>query len=594
MDPLTYPFDPSMVLRKQRQLRRELSENRDLTPLRVAILGGSTTHELAGLLELFLLHSGFRPVIYESEYNMYFEEAVVDNQRLVEFAPDFILVYTSSVNLRGEPNGLDDEAELEKLVTSELSKWQAVWSALTGALPCQIIQTNFDPPALRTLGNLDGSRGGLAHLASLLNREFNRMAQREPKLIVHDTAALAGSFGTANWYDPQRWFAYKIVTSPHASVALAHSLVSLIGAARGRSKKALLLDLDNTLWGGVIGDDGLERIVLGRETPLGEAYRSFQSYCLRLRQRGILLAICSKNDDATAREGFRHPDSVLSLDDFAAFKANWDPKPDNIRAIAQELNIGLDSLVFVDDNPAERVLVASQLPMVAVPEVGSNVALFPGILDRSGYFEIVSLSAEDRQRTELYAQNATRTAVAETFASYDAYLDSLAMSAEIEPFSQVYLDRITQLTNKTNQFNLTTRRYTRAQIEQIADADQYVALYGRLVDIFGDNGLVSVVIGRRNEAELHVELWLMSCRVIKRGMEQAMLDALVQRARGLDLATIVGYYSPTAKNGMVADHYRTLGFSCVDRSPDGSSRWSLDITGTYTPRNERIRELSHV
>jgi predicted enzyme involved in methoxymalonyl-ACP biosynthesis len=283
MNRLTYPFEPSWVLRKQRQLRRELAENPDLTPLRVAILGGSTTQELSGLIELFLLDRGFRPVLHESEYNKYFEEAVVDNRRLVEFAPDFVLVYTSSVNLRASANGVEDESALEELVATELRNWQAVWGALTSALPCQIIQTNFDPPALRTLGNLDGSRGGIAHLASRLNQEFNRAAQQEPKLIVHDSAALASSIGTANWYDAERWFAYKIITKPHASVALAHSLASLIAAARGRSRKALLLDLDNTLWGGVIGDDGLERIVLGRETPLGEAYRSFQSYCLRLR-----------------------------------------------------------------------------------------------------------------------------------------------------------------------------------------------------------------------------------------------------------------------------------------------------------------------
>jgi FkbH-like protein len=352
----------------------------------------------------------------------------------------------------------------------------------------------------------------------------------------------------------------------------------------------LVLDLDNTLWGGVIGDDGPDKIVIGRETPRGEAFTAFQEYLVRLKDRGVLLAVCSKNDDAMARRGFAHPDSVLKLSDFAAFVANWEPKHQNIEAIARQLNLGLDSFVFIDDNPAERHLVQAQLPMVAVPNVGDDVCRYPAIVDAARYFEPISLSAEDAQRTQLYAQNAEREALAQTFEDYGAYLDSLAMVGEIDAFSPVYLDRITQLTNKTNQFNLTTRRYTKPEMEAVAADPGYITLYGRLTDVFGDNGLVSVVIGRREEQTLHVDLWLMSCRVLKRGMEDAMLDALVLRARGVGVDRIVGHYIATPRNGMVADHYEKLGFTRIPGDNSDRTSWTLRIAEEYSPRNRHIRQ----
>jgi FkbH-like protein len=353
----------------------------------------------------------------------------------------------------------------------------------------------------------------------------------------------------------------------------------------------LVLDLDNTLWGGVIGDDGVDKILIGRETPVAEAYTAFQEYCLQLRDRGVLLAVCSKNDEDVARSGFEHPDSILKLEHFSAFKANWKPKHENILAIAQELNLGADSFVFLDDNPAERAIVEAQIPGIAVPDVGNEVAKYQSVIDAGRYFEMVSLAEEDLVRARLYAENSQRAKLEQKFANYGEYLDSLEMTAEIEGFNPTYMERIAQLTNKTNQFNLTTRRYTVAEIEATVVDAAYIGIYGKLTDRFGDNGLISIVLGHVTATDLHLDLWLMSCRVLKRDMELAMLDGLAERAQQKNVRRLVGYYLPTAKNGMVADHYERLGFSPVSRDDaTGASVWSLDII-TYEARSRHIKIL---
>jgi FkbH-like protein len=308
-----------------------------------------------------------------------------------------------------------------------------------------------------------------------------------------------------------------------------------------------------------------------------------------LRERGVLLAVCSKNNPDTARSGFSHPDTILKLEHFSSFQANWQPKHENIEAIARELNLGLDSFVFVDDNPAERAIVAAQLPGVTVADVGNEVSHFPAVLQAGRYFEAVSLSKEDMDRAASYAANAERTAREAKFADYGEYLDSLQMSAEIEPFQSVYLERITQLINKTNQFNLTTRRYTSAEVEGIARDPNYISLYGKLTDTFGDNGLISVIIGRREGTDLLLDLWIMSCRVLKRDMEIAMLDVLVEQAKAAGITRITGTYLRTPKNAMVEDHYGKLGFTLESAAEDGSkSIWSLSAA-TYRPGTRHIR-----
>jgi FkbH-like protein len=542
------------------------------------------------LLELLLLAEGFRPVFYQSEYNRYYEEAVFESESLLSFRPEIAYIHTSCVNVQGFPPLTATGTDFDQSVRAETQRFKGIWQSLHDKIGCLVIQNNFELPPINILGNFDSvSFAGKTRFVNALNLEFAREAAGNRKLLIQDVNALSARLGTNNWFDWNRWFSYKILTTPDASLALARSLAAMVRAVYGKSRKCLVLDLDNTLWGGVIGDDGLERIKIGRETPVAEAFTAFQEYCLELRKRGVLLAVCSKNNEDVAKEGFTHPDSVLRLEHFSAFKANWFPKHENILSIAAELNLGVDSFVFVDDNPAERALVAAQLPMVAVPDVGSDVSKFASVVQAAQYFEPFRISVEDLQRAEQYAANSERAALQSKFANYGEYLDSLNMTAEIDCFAREYLDRIAQLTNKTNQFNLTTRRFTFAEIEALSSSPQHVTLYGKLSDEFGDNGLVSVVVGRIEANLLHVDLWLMSCRVLNREMELAMLDRLVEQAQRRNISAIKGYYIRTAKNGMVADHYQKLGFRGESRDPEGqSSEWTLPISA-YDPKTRHIR-----
>jgi FkbH-like protein len=579
----------------RRRLRRELLAAEGLKDIRIAVLGGTTTNEVVDLLEILLLAHGFRPEFHQSEYGRYYEDAVLEPQEIAAFKPDLIYIHTCSKNIRTWPPIACTEPELGSYVDAELNRYRAIWDSLNKNIGCQIVQNNFELPSHAILGNLDAvSPGGATRFIQEMNRQFALEAQSNPRLTLQDLSSISARIGLDHWFDPERWFSYKIVNTVEASFAIASSLAALVRAMFGRTRKLLVLDLDNTLWGGIIGDDGPDKIVLGRETPVAEAYTAFQEYCLSLRERGILLAVCSKNEEATAKLGFAHPDSVLRLEHLSAFRANWDPKHENILSIAKELNLGADSFVFVDDNPAERAIVEAQIPGIAVPDVGSEVSKFIAIIEANRYFEQLSMAREDLDRARLYEENAKRATLESKFANYGEYLDSLEMTAEIDTFNSTYMERITQLTNKSNQFNLTTRRYTLAEIESTAADGNHIGIYGRLTDRFGDNGLISVVLGAIDGRKLHLDLWLMSCRVLKREMEIAMLDSLVARARERNIREIVGYYFPTSKNAMVADHYPKLGFQPLSKDEStGSTVWVLDIT-TYEPRSRHIRILEHV
>lgn len=577
------------LLRKGKALRREFLQKPDLLEVRIAILAGSTANEVADFLELLLLDEGIRPVFYHSQYNRYFEEAVLETQQLVEFAPHIVYVHTSSVNIQGLPPLDASESDLHAHISAEVLRFAAIWDSVQQRIGCMVIQNNFELPDCRLLGNMDGVLpGGRTRSIQQLNCEFASQAWARKKILINDVNSIASTMGLDRFHDAGRWFSYKLICTPAGSMAMANSIAAIIAGIYGRSRKCLVLDLDNTLWGGVIGDDGPEGIKIGKETPEAEAYSAFQQYCLALKARGVVLAACSKNSEAIAKQGFAHPDAILKLSDFASFRVNWEPKHENVKAIAEDLNLGLDSLVFVDDNPAEREIVSAQLPMVAVPDVGSDVANFIRILDQARYFEPISLSNEDLERANQYESNGLRRAEQRRFASYDEYLESLEMSAEIATFTTIYFERITQLINKTNQFNLTTRRYTLAEIEGIAADASYVTLYGKLKDKFGDNGLVSVIIGRREGQILHVDLWLMSCRVLQRDMELAMLDALIAACRQRNISEIRGYYVPTNRNGLVRGHYESLGFRAIGSTGGHQSTWKLDLSAEHAARNKRI------
>jgi FkbH-like protein len=579
----------------RRKVRTQLLARVDLKDIRIAVLGGTTTNELVDFVEIRLLQDGFRPIIHQSEYGRFFEDAVFDPESIADLKPDLVYIHTCWANIAKLPPVSCNESAFPEYVQAELSRYRAIWTSLNNTVGCHIIQNNFDLPPTTVLGNLDAvSPGGRTRFVNELNQQFALEARSNPRLTLQDLNGISARMGYNQWFDSNRWFSYKIANTVEASFEIASSLAALVRAIYGRTRKVLVLDLDNTLWGGVIGDDGRDKIVLGHETPIAEAYTAFQSYCLSLRERGILLAVCSKNEESVAKEGFSHPDSTLKLEHFSAFKANWEPKHENILIIAQELNLDAGSFVFVDDNPAERALVEAQIPGIAVPDVGDDVTNFAAIIEAKRYFELVALGAEDLKRASFYEENSRRADIEKRFANYDEYLDSLGMTAEIGVFNSTYVERIAQLTNKSNQFNLTTRRYTLAQIESTVCDGSHIGIYGRLSDHFGDNGLISVVLGTVNEHDLHLDLWLMSCRVLKRDMEIAMLDALARRAKIRHIESLIGYYLPTQRNAMVADHYQKLGFSLISKDEStGSSVWSLDITN-YHPRSRHIRIVEPV
>ena len=582
------------IVMRRNSLRRQLSSAPDLKDLRIAVLGGTTMDHLVNVLELLLLSNGFKPTFHKGEFGRFYEEAVHEPQTLADFKPDLVYIHTSCINVRNFPPLSCTEADLPGYVEAELNRFREMWDSLEQHLGCQIIQNNFEMPPNAILGNMDAvSAGGASRYLTLLNLAFAAEVARRPRLMLQDIQGVSGRVGLKHWFDWDRYFSYKILLTAEANLELARSLNSMIRAIYGKSRKVLVLDLDNTVWGGVIGDDGVDRIQIGRETPEAEAYTAFQEYCLSLRNRGILLAVCSKNTESVAKTGFEHPDSILKLEHFSAFKANWEPKHENILAIAQELNLGVDSFVFADDNPAEREIVRSQIPGIAVPELGNEVTRYATILQAGRYFEPASLSKEDLERAALYAQRSQVNAQQSKFANYGEYLDSLEMTAEIDSFKPVYLERIAQLTNKTNQFNLTTRRYTLAEMEAASADASTIALYGKLSDKFGDNGLISIVLGHRKADALHMDLWLMSCRVLKRDMENAMLDAVILRAQARGIQRIYGYFIPSKKNGMVADFYPKLGFTPYPADPElpeGTTAWELDLAG-YTQQNTHIKVM---
>ena len=587
---LSHPIDVATVLRKRRSLKRELLEQPNLVPTRIAILGGSTTAEVMSMLELFLFTHGIQATFYQSEYNRYSEDVLFENPELWEFKPEIVYLHTTWHNVSQFPELLEGQAEVEHRVRQEMSRFEAIWEKIQSELGALIIQNNFDFPPQRPLGNLEASVVyGRVNFLMRLNGEFAKYARTHSRFLIHDIQYLSAQVGLNTWFEPTYWYSFHTALSPTATVALARSLAAMVKSVYGKSKKCLVLDLDNTLWGGVIGDDGVQGLLLGRDNAMGEAFQNFQRYVKELQRRGVLLAVCSKNEAEAAAQGFLHPDSILKLEDFSAFKANWNPKPDNIREIAFELNIGLDSFVFVDDNPAERALVTAQLPEVSVPDVGSDVTRFADVLEQERYFEVDKIVKEDLSRGSYYSANGQRNVSQGKFQDYGEFLDSLEMVAEIAPFASMYLERIAQLINKTNQFNLTTRRYTAAEVETMAKDPQCLTLYGRLGDKFGDNGLVSVLVGRVAGETLEIDVWLMSCRVLKREMELAMFDTLVEQCRVRGIRRIIGVYTPSKKNGMVSGLYGELGFTAASKSDGGQQVWEYDVPPDYEAKSCHVR-----
>ncbi len=586
---LIYPFDADYILSKKKYIRRELLNDASVRiKKKIAILGGYTTSNIKLILELFLLNYGIEPEFYESEYNQFYQDAVFDNSELDNFKPDIVYVCTSNRNVTRFPIITDTVEQVNKLLDAEFEKFKSVWENLKKKYECPIIQNNFEYPIYRLLGNKDASDiHGKVYFINRLNMRFSEYAQTCDNFYICDINYISSDYGLKAWSDPFYWHMYKYAVNVNAIPYLSFNVANIIKSIFGKNHKGFVLDLDNTLWGGVIGDDGVDNIVLGPEESEGQVFSEFQRYIKEHKQIGVILNIDSKNDRENAIAGINHPDSEFTEDDFIVVKANWNPKDVNFKQIADALNVSSESLLFIDDNPAERHIVTSQLPGVIAPDIGEPYQYLINI-DRGGYFEQTTFSQDDIKRSEMYQDNKKRIELQASFENYRDYLVSLSMKASIKAFEPVYMARIAQLTNKSNQFNLTTRRYTQPEIESAAEDNSYITLYGKLADRFGDNGVVSVVIGKVEGGICHINLWLMSCRVLKRDMEFAMMDTLVHRCieRGVDV--IYGYYYPTAKNAMVRDFYSQQGFVKVSEDGEGNTCWRFDITKQYTLKNQVI------
>lgn len=569
--------------RKRQRLVPEAPPGLVAPPIRLAVLASSTVDHLLPAIRVGGLRRDLWIETYTPDYGQYTQALMDPASPLHAFRPTAVLFALDSHHLLAgiEPGG--DPTEIERRITQIGDDLAAQWARARQAFRCQVIQQTLLPVFDPLFGSNEHRLPGSQYWAvQQLNATLRQLADAEGvDLLALD--AVVASDGLAAWHDPALWHRAKQEVHPSAAPGYGDRVARLLAAALGRSSKALVLDLDNTLWGGVIGDDGMEGIKLGQGSALGEAFVTFQRYARDLSRRGVILAVCSKNDEANAIEPFeKHPEMVLKRSDIACFVANWTDKAANLREIAARLNIGLDSLVFADDNPAERAIVRRELPMVAVPELPEDPTLWPGTLAAAGYFESLRLTKEDLERSGQYQANLRRGGLMASATDLDGYLRSLDMRAIWSRFDRVGQARTVQLINKTNQFNLTTRRVTDEEIAALIDDERALTLQIRLTDTFGDNGIIAIVIGmfEPGTGDIRIDTWLMSCRVLGRRMEEETLNLVVRQARALGAERLIGVYRPTAKNGMVRAHYQKLGFT-PNGTPadDDGTEWVLALDG---------------
>ncbi len=574
--------------RIRKQLRGKATAGR--AAVKLAILGSFTTKQLADFIDLFLFAAGVEANIYEGEYGVFRQEIIDPRSALHGFGPQVLFLATTWRDLTQHPGYASEAADVGKVVEAEYAEWAGLWQRAHQDLGCQIIQNNFTLPSWRPFANHETRHpGSPGRYLALVNQ---KLAEAAPSYVnIHDVDFLASLAGRSRWDDPRFYHQAKLPCDPECLVDYAHSVASIVAAQLGLAKKCLVLDLDNTLWGGVIGDDGLGGIRLGQGDPAGEAFLEFQKYAQSLRRRGVLLAVCSKNEHQVAWEVFeKHPEIALRHGDFSCFMANWNDKASNLRAIAQQLNIGLDSLVFIDDNPAERAIVRQLVPEVAVPEMPDDVTGWVRTIEQHRYFQVLSVGTEDFQRTAYYQADQARREIQSSSADIETFLRSLEMKARIGPIHAATLERSVQLIHRSNQFNLTTRRHSVAEMSRILEDPDWITRTISLADRFGDNGLISVLLACVRGNALEIDTWLMSCRVLKRGVEQFLLNHLCSLARERGLSVLRGEYIPTPKNALVREHYTGLGFTKIGESADGTTRWELPLTPAWKPLTAFIQE----
>ena len=572
--------------------RLDLKEAPGFQPVRLAILASSTVDHLPPAIRVAGLRRRLLIEVHSGAYGQYRQDLLDADSALHRFAPQAALFSLSAREAIASISLAATAAEVDDTIGRFIAELRSLWRKAR-EIGAAVIQQTFIDVSEPLFGGYDRIvPGAPSAVVARLNARLTEAAAEDGALLL-DVARASQRDGIDAWFDVGRWLQGKLEIAPQAAPFYGDLAARILAALRGLSKKCLVLDLDNTLWGGVIGDDGLEGIVLGEGSAAGEAHLALQHYAKQLKERGVILAVCSKNDAKIAEAVFRdHPEMVLRREDFAAFQANWDDKAQNLKAIATRLNIGVDSLVFVDDNPIERARIRQSLPMVSVPELPDDAAHYVRCLADAGYFEAVAFTADDRSRAEQYAANAEREALLGSAESMDDFLRGLNMSAVYGPFTAVDHARVVQLLNKTNQFNTTTRRYASDEVSQIMDDPNSLTLQFRLVDRLGDNGLVSTMILRPapdDDDALEIENWIMSCRVFGRELEFEAMNVAVEAAKERGVRAFVADYIPTAKNDVISKLYPSLGFTEVGRPapPNGATRWRLDLTD-YVTRNTHI------
>jgi FkbH-like protein len=546
--------------------------------LRLGVLGDAATQQLASLLTVLFAEHGVRLEVYEGPFDAIELQVHDSNSELYRFAPDAIVVLNSLQALRSRYYRRAGSGT--EFLDKETQRIASIWNAIRERTSAPVIQSTFALPLERIFGNYDHKvADSLYSVVAALNLKIAEAARSRPQVYINDVESIASYVGRSHWFDNRFWNMYKTFCALEHLPLVAQNIMEVVLSVRGRGIKCVVLDLDNTLWGGVIGDDGVLGIQLSAHGD-GESFYEFQSFLREIQRRGILLAVCSKNNPENALKPFlEHPEMVLRREDITVFTANWENKADNIRRIRETLNIGFDSMVFLDDNPFERNLVRTVLPGVIVPELPEEPADYIRAVAALNLFETSSFSAEDTKRTELYRQRAEREEAQSSFSSVEEYLQSLETEILVTRFDSRRIPRIAQLFQRSNQFNLTTNRRTQAECEELMHDPGYYPIYAELRDRLGDHGLISIVIARHAPEELFLTDWLMSCRVLTRGVEQYVMNHIVEYAAARGYNRIVGEYRPTAKNSMVRNFYAQFGFQAQPAGADGAVRWERDVAG---------------
>lgn len=569
------------------QLKRNLKlDLTGLPSIKLAVVGDTATQLLCTAIRGTGVQRGYKIDLFEADYNQVERQFMDPTSELYQFDADFIVVFQSTHKL-GEHHGALSQEQQASLAEERL---QFVTGICTNpALASKkIIYFNYPEIEDTVFGSYANKvESSFTYQVRKLNYELMRLSQQFPNLFICDIAGLQNKLGRDQMFAANVYTSTEMVLSIDALPYVANRVMDIVCAIKGQFKKCLILDLDNTVWGGVIGDDGLEGIQLGHGLGIGKAFTEFQMWVKKLKQRGIIICVASKNNEETAKEPFEeHPDMVLKLDDIAVFQANWETKVDNIRTIQQILNIGFDSMVFLDDNPFERNMVRENIPAITVPELPEDPAEYLEYLYSLNIFETASYSNLDKDRTKQYQVEAQRVSLSKTFTNEADFLKSLNMVSVVSGFTKFNTPRVAQLSQRSNQFNLRTVRYTDADIEALANDPNVIDLSFTLEDKFGDNGLIAVVIMKPQDKEtLFVDTWFMSCRVLKRGMENFTLNTMVEKAKAAGYKRIIGEYLPTPKNMMVEQHYPGLGFTIIEGA--NTAQYELNVNN-YSERESYI------